>query len=104
LRIGFLFLLSLVAFYLNLFACLPFSASGVKWKFRIHLLIAKKMFTNVLITVALAGAACAFTPPGFEPASSNNLTVAFGNVLAVNGVDIPKAGTCLVSTHKFRHR
>jgi hypothetical protein len=50
------------------------------------------MFFSSLIAVALAGVATAFTPPGFEPASSNNLTVAFGNVLAVNGVDIPKAG------------
>lgn len=53
------------------------------------------MFCNVLITAALAGAVAAFTPPGFEPASANNLTVTFGNVLAVNGVDIPKAGTHL---------
>jgi hypothetical protein len=50
------------------------------------------MFSKILITVSLAGAVAAFTPPGFEPASSNNLAVAFGNVLAVNGVDIPKAG------------
>ena len=50
------------------------------------------MFSKILITVSLAGAVTAFTPAGFEPASSKNLTVAFGNVLAVNGVDIPKAG------------
>ena len=50
------------------------------------------MLYETLITVALAGAAVAFTPAGFEPASKKNLTVAFGNTLAVNGVDIPKAG------------
>jgi hypothetical protein len=61
------------------------------------------MFSSSLIAVALAGVAAAFTPPGFEPASSNNLTVAFGSVLAVNGVDIPKAGK-FCSFHLRYHR
>lgn len=54
------------------------------------------MFSTPFITVVLAGAATvlAFTPPGFQPASTSNLTVAFGNTLALNGIDIPKAGVC----------
>ena len=47
---------------------------------------------SFLIAVALAGAATAFTPAGFQPASTGNLTVAFGNTLAINGANIPKAG------------
>jgi hypothetical protein len=51
------------------------------------------MFPSIIVVaIAFAGAAIAFTPPGFEPASTNNLTVVFGNVLAINGKDIPKAG------------
>ncbi|TVY81851.1 Protein FLOWERING LOCUS T [Lachnellula suecica] len=49
------------------------------------------MLSSSLIAVAFAGAATAFTPVGFEPASTNNLTVAFGNTLAINGVNLPKA-------------
>lgn len=56
------------------------------------------MLSNIIAAVALAGAAIAFTPPGFQPASTNNLTVAFGNVLAVNGKDIPKADTAKAPT------
>jgi hypothetical protein len=51
-----------------------------------------RIMKSSFITVALAGAVTAFTPPGFEPASSQNLTVAFGSVLAVNGVNLPMAG------------
>jgi len=51
------------------------------------------MFTPSFLLVVLAGAATAFTPPGFEPASTNNLTVIFGNTLAVNGKDILKGET-----------
>lgn len=61
------------------------------------------MLCEVLITVALAGAAAAFTPTGFKPASSKNLTVAFGNTLAVNGVDIPKAGTSPILNERTSH-
>lgn len=50
-----------------------------------------QFFVN--IPIALAGAVTAFTPAGFQPASTANLTVAFGNTLAINGVDLPKAGT-----------
>jgi hypothetical protein len=50
------------------------------------------MFSSSLLFVVLAGAAIAFTPAGFQPASSNNLTVVFGNTLAVNGKNILKAG------------
>jgi hypothetical protein len=52
------------------------------------------MLSNTILPFALAGAAIAFTPPGFEPASKQNLTVAFGNTLAVNGKEIQKAGVC----------
>lgn len=45
-----------------------------------------------LLAVALAGGASAFTPSGFEPASENNLTVAFGSKLAMNGVQVLRAG------------
>ncbi|KAH8751712.1 phosphatidylethanolamine-binding protein [Hyaloscypha sp. PMI_1271] len=51
------------------------------------------MFSSSLLLVVLAGAATAFTPAGFEPASSNNLTVVFGNTLATNGKNILKAET-----------
>jgi hypothetical protein len=50
------------------------------------------MLSNTVLAFALAGAAIAFTPPGFEPASKQNLTVAFGNTLAVNGKEMQKAG------------
>ncbi|KAA8563819.1 hypothetical protein EYC84_011834 [Monilinia fructicola] len=43
--------------------------------------------------VALAGGASAFTPPGFEPASSQNLIVAYDSKLAVNGIQILRADT-----------
>jgi len=56
------------------------------------------MFSKLLLASALAGAVAAFTPPGFEPASSNNLTVAFGNTLAVNGVNLPRAETASAPT------
>jgi hypothetical protein len=49
------------------------------------------MFSSLLF-VMLAGAVIAFTPAGFQPASSNNLTVVFGNTLAINGKNILKAG------------
>jgi len=50
------------------------------------------MLSTSLVVIALAGAGTAFTPSGFEPASTANLTVAFGNILAVNGVDLQKDG------------
>ncbi|TVY49184.1 Protein FLOWERING LOCUS T [Lachnellula cervina] len=49
--------------------------------------------TSITSTIALAGIVTAFTPVGFQPASTNNLTVAFGNTLATNGVNLPKAET-----------
>ncbi|TVY91211.1 hypothetical protein LAWI1_G002291 [Lachnellula willkommii] len=51
------------------------------------------MRSSTSITLALVGITTAFTPVGFQPASTNNLTVAFGNTLAVNGVNLPKAET-----------
>lgn len=50
------------------------------------------MLSTQFTAVALAGAAIAFTPPGFQPESKSDLAVAFGNTLAINGVDVPKAG------------
>lgn len=55
------------------------------------------MFSVSLIAVALAGAAMALTPLGFEPASAQELQVSFGNILAVNGTDIPRASACFYS-------
>ncbi|PQE19436.1 phosphatidylethanolamine-binding PEBP protein [Rutstroemia sp. NJR-2017a BBW] len=52
------------------------------------------MYTiSSLLAVALAGGVSAFTPTGFEPASSNNLTVAYGKTLAINGKQILRADT-----------
>jgi len=51
------------------------------------------MRSSPCVVLALAGVATAFTPPGFQPASTNNLTVAFGDTLAINGVNFPKAET-----------
>ncbi|PQE03452.1 phosphatidylethanolamine-binding PEBP protein [Rutstroemia sp. NJR-2017a BVV2] len=52
------------------------------------------MYTiSSLLAVALAGGVSAFTPTGFEPASSNNLTVAYGKTLAINGRQILRADT-----------
>jgi hypothetical protein len=50
------------------------------------------MLSNTIISFALVGAVVAVTPPGFEPAASESLTVAFGSVLATDGKDIPRAG------------
>lgn len=52
------------------------------------------MLSTSLITVALAGAATAMTPPGFIPASSMDLAVGFNNgaIAATNGVNLPQAG------------
>lgn len=57
------------------------------------------IMVSSLLVVALAGAVAAFTPPGFAPASANNLAVAYGTVLAMNGVVVPKAGkiSCLLT-------
>lgn len=57
--------------------------------------------SSFIIAVAFAGAATAFTPVGFQPASTNNLTVAFGNTLAMNGVNLPKAGSLIRSRLEF---
>ncbi|KAM3073381.1 hypothetical protein ACMFMG_004718 [Clarireedia jacksonii] len=52
------------------------------------------MYTlSALLAMTLAGGASAFTPAGFQPASSNNLTVAYGNKLAMNGQQILRADT-----------
>ncbi|ESZ89758.1 hypothetical protein SBOR_9858 [Sclerotinia borealis F-4128] len=45
------------------------------------------------LAVALAGGASAFTPSGFTPASTNNLTVAYGSKLAMNGIQVLRADT-----------
>ncbi|EKD16353.1 uncharacterized protein L3040_008453 [Drepanopeziza brunnea f. sp. 'multigermtubi'] len=56
------------------------------------------MLSQILIAVALAGAATAVTPPGFQPASTTDLVVAFGNTLAVNGKLLTKAETAMQPT------
>lgn len=56
-----------------------------------------------LLTVALAGGASAFTPSGFEPATTNNLTVAYGSKLAMNGIQVLRAGKllCCIQPNKI---
>jgi len=49
------------------------------------------MFTSSVLAVALAGAAMAVTPPGFEPSSNKDLAVAFDGKLALNGAVVSKA-------------
>lgn len=44
------------------------------------------------ILISLVAGASAFTPSGFEPASTKNLSVTFGTKLAVNGVDVLRDG------------
>ncbi|CZR60256.1 uncharacterized protein PAC_10152 [Phialocephala subalpina] len=56
------------------------------------------MLSSTFIAVALAGAAIAFTPSGFQPASTQNMTVAFGNTLAINGKEMQKADTATAPT------
>lgn len=54
-------------------------------------------------TLALAGVASlasAATPPNFQPASNGELIIAFGNTLATQGVDLPKACKIIVSIFK----
>jgi hypothetical protein len=50
------------------------------------------MLSSYVIALAVAGAANAATPNGFRPASTADLTVAFGSELATDGVNIPRAG------------
>lgn len=50
------------------------------------------MLSSSILAVALAGAAIAITPSGFQPSSTQNMTVAFGNTLAINGKEMQKAG------------
>ena len=50
------------------------------------------MIGKAIIAVALASVVSAATPPGFEPAVSTDLFVAFGDKAAIDGVDLPKAG------------
>ena len=50
------------------------------------------MHAGFIIAVALAGATSASTPPGFEPASTSDLAVAFANVSAMNGIVVARAG------------
>lgn len=50
------------------------------------------MYSSTILAVALAGAAIAITPSGFTPSSSQDMTVAFGNTLAVNGKEMQKEG------------
>ncbi|KAI9049661.1 hypothetical protein LZ554_006686 [Drepanopeziza brunnea f. sp. 'monogermtubi'] len=56
------------------------------------------MLSQILIAVALAGAATAVTPSGFQPASTTDLVVAFGNTLAVNGKMLTKAESAMQPT------
>ncbi|RDL35418.1 Uncharacterized protein BP5553_07349 [Venustampulla echinocandica] len=51
------------------------------------------MLTSCLMAVAIASTATAFTPPGAQPVSTKNLTVAFGNTLAINGMNLPRDAT-----------
>ncbi|KAI1262088.1 PEBP-like protein [Xylariaceae sp. FL1019] len=48
---------------------------------------------SVVALVATVTGALAATPPGFEPASENSLPVTFGNVAALDGVEVEKAAT-----------
>lgn len=50
------------------------------------------MISSSILAVALAGAAIAFTPSGFTPSSTQNMSVIFGNTLAINGKEMQKAG------------
>jgi hypothetical protein len=50
------------------------------------------MLSKIILTLALVATSSAKTPDGFEPASDQPLIVAFGNTLATDGVDLPKAG------------
>ena len=45
---------------------------------------------SILTPLLLAGVASAATPSSFSPESSNDLFVAFGTTLALNGVLLPK--------------
>ncbi|KUJ11484.1 uncharacterized protein LY89DRAFT_722631 [Mollisia scopiformis] len=56
------------------------------------------MLSSTILAVALAGAAIAFTPSGFQPSSTQNMTVVFGNTLAVNGKEMQKADVAKAPT------
>lgn len=58
------------------------------------------MVSSIFTMLALAGSALAFTPAGFEPASKGNLTVAYGNTLAIDGKEIQKAGMLAYCPHQ----
>lgn len=60
------------------------------------------MLFEYVIAVALAGAATAATPPGFQPSSNADLIVAFGNTLALNGKMMTKAGMNFISSAHAR--
>lgn len=47
---------------------------------------------SLAVMLGYALAALAKTPDGFQPASNNDLIVAFGAQSALNGVNLPKAG------------
>ena len=49
------------------------------------------MLSPYLLALAVAGTVNAATPNAFEPASTQDLTVAFGTELATNGVNIARA-------------
>lgn len=52
-----------------------------------------RYFSVVGGAIALKASTCqAFTPPGFTPHTSNNLTVVFGSLLAVDGVYVHETG------------
>ncbi|KAF6789009.1 phosphatidylethanolamine-binding protein [Colletotrichum plurivorum] len=48
---------------------------------------------SLAVLLGYAAAALAKTPDGFQPASNNDLIVAFGAQSALNGVNLPKADT-----------
>jgi len=50
-----------------------------------------EMYSNALLVLAAAALSQAATPSGFEPGSQTELLVTFGNLAALNGVDVPKA-------------
>ncbi|KAH8682870.1 phosphatidylethanolamine-binding protein [Tricladium varicosporioides] len=54
--------------------------------------------SSVLLAVALAGVANAVTPSGFQPSSTSDLVVAFGNTLATNGKNLPRDSTLTAPT------
>jgi len=48
------------------------------------------MRSTQLLAAVFASVVSAATPPGFQPSSDQELTIAFGNTLATAGTNLPK--------------